>query len=70
VTKRADTPEKRLLAYTLLGSSYLSDVRALIAERNRMEKALRQAQHWHEQQDYDEALNIIDAALEKRGTEA
>jgi len=26
-------------------------------------KALRRAQHWHEQQDFDEALNTIDAAL-------
>lgn len=33
-------------------------------EIERLREALEKAQHWHEQLDYDEALNVIDAALE------
>jgi hypothetical protein len=32
-------------------------------QRDRYRNALEQAQHWHEQLDYDEALNVIDSAL-------
>ncbi len=40
-----------------------ADVCYLLARVRELEEALRTARHWHEQQDYEESLNVMDAAL-------
>ncbi len=55
----------RVTEDTLLSEIEAFGARLAAAERERdaLTEALRLARHWHEQQDYDEALNVLDAAL-------
>lgn len=62
---RAGLKTAEELSHALQCQLAAAESRATAAEkeRDRLREALEATRHWHEQLDYDEALNVIDAAL-------